>query len=304
VLVKSSPTTSVVTVEKVARCLGHGLLELNQTATEIASHYRRESRLIGSKRRILSVPSDHLKAVQRLILERLLDPIPPHEAAFCYPGRGILDAVRRHQGHRYLLHLDLRDFFPSVRTSRVARAFRRLGFDAGATTLLTALTTYKNALPQGAPTSVAVGNLVLDRLDRSLWGVCRKYGLTYTRYVDDLAISGGRRLAGVEAEIRAIVSDCHWELSNKGGLAETGSRPRLLGVLMGETLNVDPTYVADLRVVLAGRVGAGDPLTQAEHRTLAGKIAWVRAVNADDAQDLLSLFGQLRTTPPAVAAAA
>lgn len=274
---------------------GYGVAELNQTTADIAAHYRREWRLMGSKRRILSIPSPHLKAVQRIILERVLNAFPAHEAAFCCPGRGILDAVRRHRGHKYLLHLDLKNFFPSVHSSRVARAFGRLGFDSTATALLTALTTFGNNLPQGAPTSVAVGNLVLDRLDRSLWGVCRSFGLTYTRYIDDIAISGGEQLCEAEPEIRRIVSDCRWRLSDKGGLSGPGSRPKLLGVMMGSTLNVDPTYVADLQAILAKHSGSLSPLTESEHRQLAGKIAWVRAVNANEAQDLENMLAELPT---------
>lgn len=285
-------TKSRITLEELARATGFGVSELQETVADINSHYRRESRLIGSKRRQLCIPSEHLKDVQRAILERWLFTIPRHPASFCCPGRGVLDAARRHLGHRYLLHLDIRDFFPSTRPSRVSRAFAGAGFDDEATAVLTALTTFDRHLPQGAPTSVGVGNLVLQRLDRSLWGVCRKFGLTYTRYVDDLAISGGEQLRRAETEIRRIVADCKWTLSEKGGLSGPNACPKLLGVLLGRTLNVDPTYLADLHSVLSdGR--ALEDLSEVERRTIKGKIAWVRAVNPDDAKEFESVVSAL-----------
>jgi RNA-directed DNA polymerase len=223
-------TQAAKSIEQVARCLGLGIRDLQETAGDIESHYRSSRRLIGAKERTLLIPSDHLKSIQRDILGSLLNEIPPHPASFCTVGRGILKAAQRHLGHRYLLHLDLKDFFPSVRPARVRRVFQKAGFDAEAAELLAALTTFRNHLPQGAPTSVAVGNMVLERLDKSLWGLCRRFGLTYTRYVDDIAISGGAQVQSAESEVRRIIADCHWELSQKGGLMGPDHRPKLLGV--------------------------------------------------------------------------
>lgn len=282
-------------VEHVARRIGLGTNELQETVAEIGAHYRRETRLIGSKERTLFIPSEHLKSVQRTILETFLYPLPAHEAAFCTPGRGVLAAVRRHTGHRYLLHLDIKDFFPSVRPSRVKRAFERTGFDPDVAGLLTHLTTVNNHLPQGAPTSVAVADLVLGRLDRSLWGLCQRFGLTYTRYVDDIAISGGARLRKAEKYVRQIFESCHWRLSDKGGLTDPGHRPHLLGVMLGRTLNVDPTYLADLRTTLEEKAKSGEIVSEAEMRKLAGKIAWVRAVNSGESETLAQLAARLRT---------
>ena len=143
----------------------------------------------GGERRI-EAPSDALKALQRRILQRLLNPLKFHPAATGFvPGRSIVDHARPHVGQGAVINIDLADFFPSIQVGRVREAFRVLGWNRAAADILANLCTHNGHLPQGAPTSPALSNLVCRRMDARFDALARKCGGHYTRYADDLTFS-------------------------------------------------------------------------------------------------------------------
>ncbi|MEZ4408066.1 MAG: reverse transcriptase family protein [Polyangiales bacterium] len=127
--------------------------------------------------------------------------LPTHDAAHGFvPGRSTITNAAPHQGAVLLVKTDLRDFFPTVHYRRVAGLFAQCGYGEEVASLLAALTTHRprlangrvvwpGALPQGAPTSPAIANLVCRRLDARLAGLAARVGATYTRYADDLTFS-------------------------------------------------------------------------------------------------------------------
>ena len=140
--------------------------------------------------RQIEAPGEKLKALQRRVLHRLLNPLPAHPAATGFvPGRSIVDNARPHVGQGVVINLDLADFFPSITAERVAESWRGLGWDAEAATILSRICTQEGRLPQGAPTSPAVSNLVCRRLDARLAALAKKHEGQYTRYADDLTFS-------------------------------------------------------------------------------------------------------------------
>jgi hypothetical protein len=143
----------------------------------------------GGMRRI-EAPGPKLKALQRRVLLRLLNPLPQPPAVTGYvPGRSIVDNARPHVGQGVVINLDLADFFPSISLARVQAVFAGLGWNTEAATILARLCTSDGHLPQGAPTSPALSNLVCRRLDVRLSALLRRYGGRYTRYADDLTLS-------------------------------------------------------------------------------------------------------------------
>ena len=140
--------------------------------------------------RQIEAPGEKLRALQRRVLHRLLNPLPAHPAATGFvPGRSIVDNARPHVGQGVVINLDLADFFPSITAERVAESWRGLGWDAEAATILSRICTQEGRLPQGAPTSPAVSNLVCRRLDARLAALAKKREGQYTRYADDLTFS-------------------------------------------------------------------------------------------------------------------
>lgn len=151
--------------------------------------------------RKLSAPRKQLKAAQRIILERMLMPLPAHDCAHGFvPGRSTVTHARLHTGAAVLVKIDLRDFFPSIHFRRVAGFFTSCGYSHVVSSLLAGLTTHRQkledgtvvwpgSLPQGAPTSPALANLVCRRLDSRLLALTKKFGGVYSRYADDLSFS-------------------------------------------------------------------------------------------------------------------
>jgi RNA-directed DNA polymerase len=140
--------------------------------------------------RTISAPNAKLKTLQRRILYRLLNPLPMHPSATGFVrGRSIVDNAQPHVGQGVVINLDLADFFPTITTERVAAAFRGLGWDADSATILSRICTDEGRLPQGAPSSPAISNLVCRRLDERLSKLVQSFEGHYTRYADDITIS-------------------------------------------------------------------------------------------------------------------
>jgi len=174
-------------VDELARRLGVEPAELKAARPQ----YREFAipKRSGGKRRILA-PVPELKALQRRILRRLLARLRVHPAAMGFErGRSIVDNARAHVGQAVVMRFDLRDFFPSTRAKRLRRYFRRIGWNRPAAKLLVRLCTHEGGLPQGAPTSPRLSNLVNYRLDARLAGMAARLGGVYTRYADDITVS-------------------------------------------------------------------------------------------------------------------
>jgi len=143
----------------------------------------------GGSRRILA-PADDLKVLQRRILRRLLGRLRAHPAAHGFErGRSIVTNALPHCAQDIVVRFDVVDFFPSTRVRRVKRYFRKIGWNRAAAAILVRLSTHEGGLPQGAPTSPRLSNLVNYRLDARLAGLAAALLGTYTRYADDITIS-------------------------------------------------------------------------------------------------------------------
>ena len=174
-------------VEELARRLGVPADELGAAR---AAYARFAIAKRGGGTRQILAPDRATKALQRRILQRLLGRLPVHPSAHGFErGRSIVSNASPHVGRPVVLRLDVHDFFASTSTRRIRRLYRVLGWDREAAKILTRLTTLDGGLPQGAPTSPRLANLVNVQLDARLAGLARALGATYTRYADDLTFS-------------------------------------------------------------------------------------------------------------------
>jgi retron-type reverse transcriptase len=155
---------------------------------------------LGGTRRI-AAPRKPLRDAERKILDEILARVPVHASAHGFvPARSTVTNAKEHVGRALVLKLDLVDFFPSIHYRRVVGLFESLGYPEAVAQMLAGVVTYRprlpdgrmvwpGVLPQGAPTSPAITNLVCRRLDARLAALAKKAGGTYTRYADDLTFS-------------------------------------------------------------------------------------------------------------------
>jgi len=166
---------------------------LRQIGRNVALHYKDQWLKQGSKTRRLSVPGPELKSIQRRINGNILAKIPLAKTVYGgVRGGSPRKNAGEHANQRCVINMDVKDFFPNVRHYMVYRMFNsELGFGRDVASLLTRLTTYRSYLPQGAPTSTAVANLLLAApVDALVSAQAERSGLKYSRFVDDIAISG------------------------------------------------------------------------------------------------------------------
>lgn len=169
--------------------------------------YKRHYGKKGKKPRKLRVPKGALLTVQEAIKKRLLDRMPlPRTMHGWRKGHSAKTYVVPHVRKPVLVNVDIKDFFPSVKSCDVYGMWLKSGYTPAAARLLTLLTTCDNQLPQGSTTSQSVGNQVLRDLDRRLHPLARQHRISYSNYGDEVAFSGRERTARLKGLIVKIIN--------------------------------------------------------------------------------------------------
>ncbi len=217
--------------------------------------------------RQLHVPITPLKVSQRIILEEIVSRLPISSYATAYvKGTRLIDNASPHCSHRYLLKLDITDFFGSIRFDQIySAAFNTTRFPKQIGVMLTALCCHEDILPQGAPTSPALSNVVMRRFDDHIGEWCKQRGITYTRYCDDMTFSADRPLFAVYEKVRGMLNDMGLSLNEKKTHFVTrASRQSVTGLTVNEKVSVSSEYKRDLRqqVHYALRFGFADALSK------------------------------------------
>lgn len=224
-------------------------------------HYRRFT--IPKKSgglRAISAPRPYLKAAQTRVLRAILELVPTHAAAMAFrpvTNIGHNAALHSHAqsgGPEVVLRVDLKDFFPSITFTRIAGVFASLGYNGGIATLLSLICTEAprveatldgcksyvavgaRFVPQGAPTSPALTNLLCRRLDSRLTGMAAHYGFVYSRYADDLVFSSDLEEADAPALQSGVMRVLEGENlavnSDKVSMMRRGDRQSVTGLVV------------------------------------------------------------------------
>jgi len=161
------------------------------------------------KKRILYPSLGRLKVIQRRINKTVLAKLClPDYAYGAVKNRDNVMNARKHQGKKFNFTTDLTAFYPSINHHMVNEMFLSFKFSPTVARILTQLTTYKGMIPQGAPTSSAVANLVFIKTGKKLQQFAVENGITFTSFVDDLTFSAPVDFKDkTQAFIDALVSD-------------------------------------------------------------------------------------------------
>lgn len=225
------------------------------TRMAVASHKYYRTFCISKKSggtRQIAAPRVFLKVVQRYILDCILVPVPTSSAVVGFVrGRALADGARAHQRARFLWNIDLQDFFPSIAEAQVCEAFRSLLYPDTAARFLARICTLQGRLPQGAPTSPMLANIVFQAVDRKLEQYSQASSIVYTRYADDLSFSSD---APIPLDFRNAVSmavqDAGYHINPaKIRLMGPQCQRKVTGLVINAQVSVPREYRRKLRAI-------------------------------------------------------
>jgi hypothetical protein len=173
------------------------------------NHYRNfKIKKRSGGHRTITAPYPALLEMQYWIYENILKNVKINPCAHGFTHKkSIITNSNIHAGQKQLLKLDLKDFFPSININRIIYIFKQLGYPNSIAFYLASICCYEEHLPQGAPTSPILSNIVSRKLDNRLIKLAKKFNLRYTRYADDLTFSGDEVSAKFIDYISNIISD-------------------------------------------------------------------------------------------------
>lgn len=285
--------------------------------------------------RTISAPAEGLDDILHF-LNRVFQAL--YEPKNCVMGftenRSVVDNANVHLNQNYVLNLDLKDFFTSVDQARVWKRIQLEPYNikprmantiAGLCSMKVVNEDNETrfVLPQGAPTSPILTNIVCEKLDRRLMGLAKRFGLNYSRYADDMTFSSMHNVYQENGEfmkeLNRIISDQGFRINNKKTrLQKRGSRQEVTGLIIGSKANVSQKYIKEIRILLHtwekfGYQAAqsyfyprykeekiakkGEPLIE---NVISGKLMYMRMVKgANDStyQTLQSRFDKLTNVP-------
>ena len=296
------------------------------------SHYR--FRVLAKrfgKVRMIESPKRRLKEIQGQILWQLLSEIPVSPNAHGFRrGHSIRTFAEPHVGKNVVLRIDLENFFPRVQFVRILSLFQTAGYPKAVALRLAALCTHstphwawgnslvqstksrrsaienmyaRRHLPQGAPSSPALANLIAWRMDCRLSAYAETCGANYTRYADDLVFSGGREFSRsvhrFQIRAAAIAMEEGFGVNHyKTRIMRSAGRQCIAGIVVNRHPNIPRCEYDRLKAILTNCIRHG-PATQnrechPDFRShLAGKISHVQMINPRRARHLLNLFKQI-----------
>jgi retron-type reverse transcriptase len=268
-----------------------------------ASNYRIYRLKEHSKVREIAEPKPELKNKQRQILHWLCARgIGASKYAHGFVRRrSTVTAAELHTGKNVVLKMDIKDFFPSISKQRVLHTLMKEGIEKEIADNISETCTLNNYLPQGAPTSPFLANLVAKNLDYRLAGLCKSwepnFKIRYTRYADDLIFSSNLRKLNhmIPAAARIIEQEGFKVNHAKTKVLRNSNRQKVLGLVVNDKVNVKRDYWRNLRAELhqlklkaqqEGRIPSGS-LFSDRLAVVTGKAAYVFGVNRERGRQFL-----------------
>lgn len=250
--------------------------------------------------RTICVPNKNLKKVQKKLYNKLstyYDEIKTQNnftskiSHGFEKNRSIVTNAEVHKNKRYVVNLDLLDFFPSINFGRVRSYFIKNNYfeiNDDIATILAQLTCYKGTLPQGAPTSPLIANMICNIMDIRILKIAKKYRLDYTRYADDLTFSTNNKYFLNDydkflEDIKNIIHRSGFELnSKKTRLLFSNSRQEVTGLVVNKKIFVPKEYYKNTRAMAHSLYKNGYFLIDDEVGTieqLEGRFSFINQIN-------------------------
>jgi len=217
----------------------------------------------NGKLRTITAPNSYLKYCQREIMD-YLNTVPLSDSAHGFiEGRSIVSNAINHVNKRYVLNIDLKDFFPSVTRDRVENLFEELNMPKECVDVVL----LNDVLPQGSPCSPVISNLICRDMDKDMEEYALSLNLSYSRYADDMTFSGDNINRDVINHIYSIVRK-HKLIVNKEKTVVLGRHKRQL--VTGLVVNEKVSIPKETRKRVRAMMHQFDTLTEYEQQYLVG----------------------------------
>ncbi|WP_341223962.1 reverse transcriptase domain-containing protein [Loktanella salsilacus] len=257
--------------------------------------------------RFISAPNPRLLYLQRCLLEVFMKMHKPRKPVHGFVRqRSAITNAHEHLNRKHVLNIDLKDFFPTITHDRVSGLFATLGVPSDVRVAILSICCLNNRLPQGAPTSPVISNMICLRMDRQLMGYCKTRRIKYSRYADDLTFSlytaphqlfadnvpnpGKLVSSQISEELNSIIVSNGF-IINEDKLRYFGpsSRKEVTGLIVSDIVNVPRKYVRNIRATIFDIEKNGYPNAQIKFSTatqkitplslhVRGKITWISQV--------------------------
>jgi len=286
----------LVSIRRLAEIVGRKPADIRRIASHSGRYYKPfDVRPLGGTRwRHIDNPTDELHRIQTRIYRGLLRNQPVSEDM--HGGvlkKSISTNAAKHLRKAQLVTLDLHSCFPRIRHKRVYDTFvTSLHCSPDIASILTKLTTFQTRLPQGAPTSPMLANLVLAPLHRDIADVCRERALEGTMFVDDIAISGDRAFEVVEEVLRIIGRHGHSVRAKKLKRMSSWQSQQLTSLTLNKRLSVGRSRLRDIANRIFELANQVDVLEK-DLRRVEGQIKFVLMIQPLQGRHLMDLADRL-----------
>lgn len=256
--------------KEVAKLIGVDLKEITYVLykTKVENAYASfEIPKKNGEPRVIDTPNDKLKWIQRKLSKKLYkihmdymtqNGIKSTVSHGFEKNKSIITNAYRHKNKRYLLNIDISKFFSSFNFGRVQGYFhksREFMFSKAVATIIAQLVCYNGKLPQGAPTSPIISNLIFNIVDLQILALAKKYKLNYTRYVDDLSFSTNNKVFEKEyhnfiQELSDLLEKNGFEINqNKTRLEYCSSKQEVTGLTVNNKINASRKFIKKTRAM-------------------------------------------------------
>ena len=258
----------------------------------------------SGKKRAICAPDNRLKILQQKLAQLLTQLYPVRNPVHGFvPNRSVKSNAKSHLGKHYVINIDLKDYFPSITQRRIYFLLQKIGLGKRVSEIIAIICSYQGCLPQGAPSSPVLSNMVCFSLDKELMKFARENHAIYTRYADDITFSSHRPSAGffkastppsgrfssesLSVQLVQIIERNNFKLNpTKLYFADRNARRTVTGLKINEFINVDRRFVRNIRAKIHSveklgisgaqekfKIKAGSEKHLRKH--LAGKISWL-----------------------------
>ena len=202
----------------------------------------------GNKRDIYE-PLPNLKDIQHWILNNILYHIDVSPYAKAYvPGKNIKENVKFHKNQKIVLSLDVKDFYDNLSEWNVYKTFLMLGYSDSVSVMLSKICCLNGHLPQGAPTSAALSNILLKSFDFDVYDYCNRKKIRFTRYADDMTFSGDFDVIDLINFIKRRLKDEGLKLnSEKTRVRKQGQQQEVTGIIVNKKIQLAKDKRKDIR---------------------------------------------------------